>query len=212
MPLASLHGLYEALPSLQVANLVYEGPGRAKLIGATRVGAVLTLELLVWTDLPEEDPQRWSLRCLRPRAHRITLNPVERLSLHHKHPLLWEHTEPAAELTFAEQPESVSTLLGALWQAHVSVAGGWIPFDRHLHARALTGSPAEIARGPEPLLRAYEAVLARHLMKPTLRLSAHQRWDGEHWITVAPRKDLELLLCDDWTWVVASSVEAVRET
>jgi hypothetical protein len=212
MPLASFRGLYEALPSLQVANLVYEGPGRAKLIGATRVGAVLTLELLVWPELPEDVPQRWSLRCVRPRAHRLTLNPVERLSLYHAHPLLWEHAEPAAELTFAEQPQSVPILLGELWQAHVSVAGGWIPFDRHLHTRALTGGPAEIARGPEPLLRAYESVLARHLMRPTLRVSEPQRRDGERWSMLPPRKDLELLLCDDWTWVVASSVEAVRES
>src|ERR1700677_483695 len=132
MPLASLRALYAALPSLENANLVYEGPAPATLIGAARVGALLTLDLLVWTDLPEPTPQRWSLRCLRPRAHRLTPNPVERLSLHHQHPLLWEHTEPSAELTFDGDPSEVHALIGELWQAHLALAGGWIPLDRHI--------------------------------------------------------------------------------
>ena len=212
MPLASLRALYAALPSLEKANLVYEGPGRAKLTGAARVGPLLTLDMLVWSDLPEITPQRWSLRCLRPRAHRLTLNPVERLSLHHQHPLLWEHTEPSAELTFDGEPSDVHGLIGELWQAHLALAGGWIPFDRHVHTRALSSAKGELARGPERLLRAYEAVLARRSMKPSLRILEEKRWDGTEWKAISTKKDLELVLFDEWSYVVASSVEAARES
>lgn len=212
MPLASLRALYAALPSLEKATLAYEGPGRAKLIGAARVGALLSLDLLVWPDVGERDPQRWSVRCLRPRAHRLTFNPVEHLSLHHQHPLLWEHTEPAAELTFDDDPGDVPAVIGELWQAHVALAGGWIPLDRHVHTRALAAGRGELARGPERLLRAYEAVLARRLMKPTLRVLERKRWDGAEWVAVPLLKDLELVLFDEWSYVVASSIEAVRES
>jgi hypothetical protein len=56
------------------------------------------------------------------------------------------------------------------------------------------------------LLHAYEAVLERHGMKPSL-LVRHQpkRWDGGAW--VPEEQGLSVLLLDD-SYVVASSVEA----
>lgn len=151
-----------------------------------------------------DKPDRWHLRCHRPRAHGLTFGRVEHIESREDHPLLWAYTEPLAELSFYGRPESTATLLGELWQSHLSMTGQSIPF--RCRAEVLLGGFGVLANGPACLLRAYEAVLGRHRMKPSLLVQhAPRRWDGGAW--VPEEQGLSVLLLDD-SYVVASSVEA----
>src|SRR5262249_1505353 len=97
---------------------------------------------------------------------------------------------------FYGRPESTVTLLGELWQAHASMAGHRVPFP--CRAEVLLKEYGVLSKGPACLLRAYEAVMARYRMKPSLLLLGEPEERG-----------LSVLLLDD-SYVVAASLEATR--
>lgn len=113
---------------------------------------------------------------------------------------------PPGLASFYGRPESTATLLGELWQSHASLAGHSVPFQ--CRTEVLLGGYGVLSSGPACLLRAYEAVLARHRMKPSLLvLREPKRWDGGAW--VPEERGLSVLLLDD-SHVVAASIDATR--
>jgi hypothetical protein len=93
-----------------------------------------------------------------------------------------------------------------VWAAHYALAKHWIAFDHYLRVEAFAGGSGNFTRpGPERLLAAYEAVLAKHGMEPGL----HRYVDDEYSADKA-RKRVAVTF-DDYGYVVASSAELHRE-
>lgn len=187
-------------------TLDFEEYGHMELVGAEWSQEILVLHLDVWRARGGAQPDQWHLRCVRPRAHALTFGRVEHIESRDEHPLLWPYVEPIAELSFHGRPESTATLLGELWQSHVSVAGHRVPFP--CRAEVLRGEYGVLADGPACLLRAYEAVLVRHRMKPSL-LVLREPKRSEGGARVPEDGGLSVLLLDD-SYVVATSIEATR--
>jgi len=126
-------------------------------------GAALEL-LLARSDRPRSDGVRWRIQAQGVLEFRILSHEVESIALVERHPLLWTYVQDELELYFQGQPRDVHATIGRLHAAHVSASLGWIPFDAllneemPLHGLLSVGSGL-LARGPAPVIRAYQEVL-----------------------------------------------------
>jgi hypothetical protein len=73
------------------------------------------------------------------------------------HPLLWQHTEPHADLYFSSAPSNEFELLGHLYAAHTRVFGDWRSPADYIHANAdiLRAGYGLLAHGPTRAIAAY---------------------------------------------------------
>jgi hypothetical protein len=90
-------------------------------------------------------------------------DPVELVS-DGVHPALRQHVDTQGDLVFTGSTDNLDSLLGALWRAHSTAAGRWIPFERYLNPlvrleKLLSGRYGKLAAGPCFLLDAYAKVL-----------------------------------------------------
>ena len=80
------------------------------------------------------------------------------------HPLLLDHKAPQAILGFRGNVDAPVQVLGALYAAHRTVVGDWLPLGRFLNEmpteELLRGGHGTLAFGPLPLLEAYADVLS----------------------------------------------------
>ena len=127
----------------------------------------------------------WRVACLGVREERLSLGAHNDLDLAFDHILLWPHTAGRTRISFYGKSKDPSAVVGALYERHVSLVGGWIPFHRFLNGAPtvtdlIAGGYGMLAEGPEPLLLAYKEVMQQY----GISASHHEpeppaHWDGE---------------------------------
>lgn len=102
----------------------------------------------------------WRVRCSDVAEYRFVAARGD-ISFHEfGHVAARQHTHRTDALLFRNRPASIDACIGALWLAHQSVAGPWIPFLRYLNSSVPLGALLEagngvLATGPHFLLQAY---------------------------------------------------------
>jgi hypothetical protein len=123
----------------------------------------------------------WTLTFEGVVEHRITLGAYAGYFTSSSHPLLFEHHEPRARLSFYGQVEQPTRTIGVLAEAHELLSTGWRPFDRYLRSRELpwllTLASRVIASGPGSVLNTY----ARVLVETGLDASTDTKSGPVHW-------------------------------
>jgi hypothetical protein len=115
-----------------------------------------------------------------------------------QHPLLWEFLEPQVDLYFTGNCASSQELIGALYQKHLKLTDGWIPFAQFFNMandpiQLFRGSAGKLAGGPKCLLNGYSQVLAAAgLVTSFSKERRPVHWDETHqW--VEQRSDLSIV-------------------
>ena len=92
----------------------------------------------------------------------LVTGPAESLSLLEAHPLLLDHNEAHEDLYFSSAPTDANHVLGSLHLAHTALMGDWRPLARYVQATPtiLATGNGLLARGPKPLIRAYQNALS----------------------------------------------------
>jgi hypothetical protein len=88
------------------------------------------------------------------------------IELRDSDPLLMPYHAQRASLSFRGAPQSVHAVIGAMWLAHNRHFGNCHRFGKFLNNypldELLSGGFGQLADGPLPLIREYEAVLRTH--------------------------------------------------
>jgi hypothetical protein len=79
--------------------------------------------------------------------------------------------------------------VGALFECHRELVGGWIQFERFLNvlpkglSQLLAASSGKLASGPVSLMAAYSRILGEHGIRSSMLPSSPPKfWDGEKWL------------------------------
>jgi len=114
-------------------------------------------------------------------------------------------------LFFYSTATNPSQVVGALYERHMKTTGGWLGFNKFTNGEAtltklLSSNSGKIARGPVPLLQAYQEVLNDFKIKnSTLEPRLSKRWENGMW--VENTTPFQLLLLDN-SYVVAENITA----
>ena len=118
--------------------------------------------------------EAWRVRCLGIREFHIADMDGGGLAI-------YPSTHPAARQYMARQVElrwsggeDYSTVLGALYQAHMDAVDDWIPIDRYIDIRRISVHKAT-CRGPDFLMRAYARALRRLGLQPKLAVRKNRK-------------------------------------
>lgn len=171
-------------------------------------------------DVPDESEHEaalselWEVECEGLEDWLLSGEYCEDIAATTRHPLLWDYTEPEAELFVYGRPEDPLSLAGALYERHQREAGSWIPFERYLNEQlelsaVLSGGYGKLADGPEPLLKAYETVLLARGIPANVLASGDRDASGEAMSRV--EEDPEpWVLTFGTSWVIGTAFVATR--
>jgi hypothetical protein len=95
-----------------------------------------TLTFIVSTIMDDDPPAEKTLQWWLVECQRIVLEsgigqlnvPNYRINVLSEHPLLWQYDE-RLHLSLSGKVQSLSTLLGDLFLAHIKVCGNWLDFN-----------------------------------------------------------------------------------
>ena len=200
----------------------FEDLGSLRLVGAGSLGGNLWLKLNVFLDEDVPVSQHWEIFCRSPSE--ASLNPLDSFSyfeIAEDHVLLWPHTQPEVSLSFYGAVESPPAVVAALYERHRELTDGWLPFERFLNispeyplSRRIANCYGVLARGPTPLIAAYEEVMAVYGLKvSSIECTRPSKlWNGERSATgkwLRDNSDLAVCILGD-SYVVAADFEAAR--
>jgi hypothetical protein len=116
----------------------------------------------------------------------------------HEHPLLWQHNDEHVSMFFSSSPSQPLELLGALYEAHSRLLGGWRELGDYLHASSelLRGGHGLFAKGPKRIIDDYSRVVGDRL---------HHAIVHGH----TPRGGYQVVLFDE-CYVICQSVSVVE--
>jgi len=183
--------------------------GYGVLLAAQMGGAPNELQLLIQTaeyDAAVEglrERQRYVIRALGVREHKLSLGLFGRLVFTDNHPLLYHHNTPRAGVFFRGDVPHVSDVVLDLSQAHASTFGPWRPLaDDINHAAPLVDLLASggglLGEMPKPAAERMLRVLAHHGVEHKLVEDAAFETVDEH-----GRSRLAHLLLIDEGYVIA---------
>ena len=192
--------------------------GYGVLLIAQIGGAPNELQLLIQTAEYDEkveglrERQRYIIRALGVREHKLSLGLFGRLLFTDDHPLLYHHNTPRAGVFFRGAVPNVTDVVLDLSQAHASTFGPWRPLaDDINHAAPLVDLLASggglIGEMPKPAAERMLRVLAHHGVEHKLVEDAGFETVDEH-----GRSRLAHLLLIDEGYVIALdfSVEQMK--
>jgi hypothetical protein len=83
----------------------------------------------------------------------------------HEHPILWQHNDEHVSMFFSSSPSQPLELLGALYEAHTRLVGGWRELGDYLHTTSelLRGGHGLFAQGPRRIIEDYARVAGESL-------------------------------------------------
>jgi len=143
----------------------------------------------------------WSVRCLGVREATITALDGGGLRLYPgTHPAALRYTARRAELRWRGIRDK-DAIIGALYEAHITVMDDWLPFDEVVSAEAILKKTAS-CRGPDFLMRAYAKAFRAKGERVQLVLRGSSR---------AKSIGLKVLHFGD-SYVIAAAFTAQRET
>lgn len=156
---------------LQQALATEQGYG--VLLAAQMGGAPNELQLLIQTadyDAAIEglrERQRYVVRALGVREHKLSLGLFGRLVFSGDHPLLYHHNTPSVGVFFRGDVPHVSEVVLDLSQAHASTFGPWRPLADDINRAAplvdlLASGGGLLGEMPKPAAERVAKVLAHH--------------------------------------------------
>lgn len=117
---------------------------------------------------------QWNVICLGVREAHITELDGGGLAIYSAtHPAVRQYAARRAELRWVPHTDKATTL-GALYQAHIDVTDDWIPFNRYVSTKSISGKTCS-CRGPEFLMRAYAKALRARGGDPHLSLRRNSK-------------------------------------
>jgi hypothetical protein len=186
-------------PSFQPLNdllstLDFEELGHISLEAVSWPGMDFVAEFGV--RIADDPEQRWRVTGRRIRASRIHYQPVHRPINHiwleeENHPVLLPYTAPETDLYFRGRVSNGDAIVGQLLEAHHKVVGKWFDFDEFLNRGQARSTRAVLeeggfglfAKGPQPLIDAYSAILsANGVVVSSPPAKQRSWWDGERWV------------------------------
>ena len=190
-------------------TLDFEEDGGIIVVSATWRNDKEDLEIGLDLNTGEDEVQKWTLICKSEREHNIILGWGDNLEVANDHVLLWPHKKAVHKLWFNGSGEDTSAVIGALWQVHHKLVGGWFPFSRFLNCSddfvgLMKGGHGKLAEGPEPLINAYQQVLQEYRIKNSITIRPPLHWNGSAWVDPGEVVVLFVGKCH----VIASKVEA----
>lgn len=125
----------------------------------------------------QEIAWRWRVECDGAESWRVEAHEIGRGSLQmpREHPFLWRLASNTRSLHFQNKPRDTDALIGALLRTHQEATRGLLPFPSLLNCGSvpglvalLEGGHGLLARGPEPLMRAYIAEIEKQGCRASL--------------------------------------------
>lgn len=161
----------------------------------------LLVYLTVQTDEDPELPRNVRITCLSYKETNLAPRYYETLHLSDDHVLLWHYNLPRVVTSFRGHVEEPLAVVGALYERHLELVGRWIPIMKYFNvapslSELIRGGFGMLAEGPEPLVLAYEEVLASY----GVSVAHHQSAPPQN-------KTLSALIFDD-SYVIAERFTA----
>jgi hypothetical protein len=196
-------------------SLPFEEAGWITLTRAERNGDSAALVVDVRTFAADGfEPQTWRLTCADLRAWQLGAARLDGAELLADHVLLAPYHDDRVVLGLKGPVRDPGHAVAALWAGHLAVAGGWLPFGAYFNpglplAELVGCTAAVLAEGPRRVLAAYAAAVGG-CGAEAYEISARppQRWAGTHW--EPERRDVEVLVLGDDTWLVGAGFAAER--
>jgi hypothetical protein len=187
---------YDLLPRISFVD--YEEYGSLFVKAVECHDGNLLIYLDVKVDEDAEHPRSIRLTCKSYVESNLSPGSYLTLEIVQDHVLLWHYNQPHVLTTFHGKVSEPLSVVGALFERHVDLAEGWIPFTKYLNTNLdlsalIGGSFGMIADGPEQLIMAYEEVLRSY----EVSVSHHKS-------SAAQDESLSLLMLDQ-SYVIAKS-------
>ena len=169
---------------------------------------LLHLKINLGTDFKS---QLWIIKCINPIKFQVDDEFVGNLELITEHVLLWPLQKLETDLFFYSAAANPSQIVGALYEQHMKITGGWFSFNQFTNGeialtKLLSSNSGKIARGPVPLLQAYQEVLNDFKIKNSiLEPRPSKRWENGMW--VENTTPFQLLLLGK-SYVIAENIAA----
>ena len=194
-------------------TLDFENGGSLVFTGFDRDSQRAVLRFDLHTGTSGREPEPWTVTCEGVEAFGLSGGTASGLEVSDDDPALWPHTQPSGSLFCGPvAPERADSLLGVLYRAHLEAVGeaeDAVPFGRGINAvAAFDGGAGLVARGPLPLLRAYQAALDTHGVETSVVGSFRPERRNAHARVPVP-DEMQVLLIGD-CWVVAESFDVAR--
>ncbi|PWF24046.1 hypothetical protein [Corticimicrobacter populi] len=111
--------------------------------------------------------RRFVIRCRQVMESNVRPTQTGELIFTDHHPLLWDYTEPHGGLYYAgETTASAHEILGRIYDAQTRILRSWRPLQHYANSYRREGNlifgtdrAGLLARGPKPLLDAYQTAL-----------------------------------------------------
>lgn len=180
----------------RISFIDYEDYGSLFVKGVECHDGNLLIYLDVKVDEDAELPRSIRLTCKSYVQSNLSPGSYVTLKTLQDHVLLWHYHQPHLLTTFHGKVSEPLSVVGALFERHLDLVEGWIPFTKYLNSdlvlsALIGGSFGMIADGPEQLILAYEEVLRRY----EVSVSHHQS-------SAAQDETLSLLMLDE-AYVIA---------
>ena len=144
----------------------FENNGWIKLMRLEQLNETLLLDVEINTGSEDHDHQNWRICCTKPHDFHIERELIYDVEVVRDHVLLWKNYQPSTSLFIKGRIEDYRSVIGALYEKHIEVTGGWYSFgDFDLSdqaSRVLAAGFGLLARGPSTLVQAYAAILEKY--------------------------------------------------
>lgn len=127
----------------------------------------LVISLDVIADEDPDLPQNVRITCESYCESKLAPRHYSSLYHYQDHVLLWDYNQPRVVASFYGKVKDPLAVTGALYERHVELVERWIPFSKYLNpclslSQLIGGSFGMLAEGPQPLILAYEEVMASY--------------------------------------------------
>ena len=195
----------------KISSVDFEDYGSLRLIDAKRKGGDLYLLLDVTADEEPDVPRNVEITCRSPRESNLAPGHYNDFSISKDHVLLWHYAKPHTSTSFYGKTQDPLSVVGALYERHVELAGDWIPFQKYINSalrlsELIRGKFGMLADGPEPLVLSYEKIMQSFGFSTSHHESRRPNyWNGEKWIE--EKATLSVLILDQ-SYVIAEAFKA----
>ena len=159
------------------------------------------LSLILTSEEDPDLPENVRITCRSWRENTVVPRHYGSVCVTQEHVLLWDYNQPHVVAAFNGQVPDPFAVMGALFERHIELVDEWVPFLKYFNSciqlsELLRGSFGMLAEGPEPLVLAYEEVLANYGVSVS-----HHRYGK------ARDEKLSILILDD-AYVIANDFVA----
>ncbi len=161
-----------------VSTLEFEEYGSITFLSCERVEQDMILKLDVHTGNNENPSEIWYVDCYDVHTHKIVLGYGDTINYVHDHVLLWKYNKQQASISFYGEAKDPMQVVGALFEAHFTLLGGWVAFEEYFNLNPISliaGRFGLLAEGPYPVIQAYSNVLNKFAIDNHVNVHNYQK-------------------------------------